>query len=140
MKLRNRLEDQYCKRIALVVNIPVSAQPQRTRRTSTNLGTRPASNRKLSVPTLLYSPVPKLGKLGDPPTPTDGESGGGNVRQRRFSNVGDAVSRKLSTTMGWRAVVSVQEVVSQAKSLASQFIRARLKRSGAIAARHGTNR
>ena len=93
------------------------------------------------MPTLLYSPVPKLGKLGDPPTPTDGESGGeGNVRQRRFSNVGDAVSRKLSTTMGWRAVVSVQEVVSQAKSRASQFIRASLKRSGAIAARHGTNR
>ena len=44
--------------------------------------------------------------------------------------MGDAVSRKLSTTMGWRAVVSVQEVVTQAKSLAGQFIKARLKRSG----------
>ena len=52
------------------------------------------------------------------------DGSGGGVRQRRFSNVGDAVSRKLSTTMGWRAVVSVQEVVTQAKSLAGQFIKA----------------
>ena len=40
-------------------------------------------------------------------------------RYRRFSNVSDAVSRKLSTTLGWRTV-SVQEVVTQAKSLCGQ--------------------
>ena len=31
---------------------------------------------------------------------------------RRFSNVSDVVSRKLSTTIGWRTV-SIQEVVTQ---------------------------
>merc|ERR1719273_2429459 len=50
-------------------------------------------------------------------------------RYRRFSNVSDAVSRKLSTTLGWRTV-SVQEVVTQAKSLCGQHIRAWLKRRG----------
>merc|ERR1719412_2429392 len=48
-------------------------------------------------------------------------------RYRRFSNVSDAVSRKLSTTLGWRTV-SIGEVVTQAKSLCGQHIRAWLKR------------
>ena len=51
-----------------------------------------------------------------------------NRRYRRFSNVSDAVSRKLSTTIGWRTV-SVQDIVSQSKSICSQFIRMRLKRN-----------
>merc|ERR550525_1317929 len=50
-------------------------------------------------------------------------------RYRRFSNVSDAVSRKLSTTLGWRTV-SIQEVVTQAKSLCGQHIRAWLKLRG----------
>lgn len=60
-------------------------------------------------------------------------------RYRRFSNVSDAVSRKLSTTIGWRTV-SVQEVVTQAKSLCGQHIRTRLKRFGLFNRRLGLQR
>lgn len=60
-------------------------------------------------------------------------------RYRRFSNVSDAVSRKLSTTLGWRTV-SVQEVVTQAKSLAGQHIRAWLKRRGLFTRKLGLQR
>ncbi len=44
-------------------------------------------------------------------------------RIRRFSNVSETVSRKLSTTIGWPRPVSVQEVVAEAKSLCGQYIR-----------------
>jgi hypothetical protein len=60
-------------------------------------------------------------------------------RYRRFSNVSDAVSRKLSTTLGWRTV-SVQEVVTQAKSLCGQHIRAWLKRRGLFTRKLGLQR
>jgi len=60
-------------------------------------------------------------------------------RYRRFSNVSDAVSRKLSTTLGWRTV-SVQEVVTQAKSLCGQHIRAWLKRRGLFSRKLGLQR
>ena len=62
-----------------------------------------------------------------------------NRRYRRFSNVSDAVSRKLSTTIGWRTV-SVQDIVNQSKSLCSQFIRVRLKRNGIANKRLGLQR
>ena len=62
-----------------------------------------------------------------------------NRRYRRFSNVSDAVSRKLSTTIGWRTV-SVQEIVNQSKSLCGQFIRIRLKRNGVQNKRMGLQR
>ena len=62
-----------------------------------------------------------------------------NRRIRRFSNVSDAVSRKLSTTIGWRTV-SVQDIVSQAKSLCGQYIRCRLKRSGLFNRKLGLQR
>lgn len=60
-------------------------------------------------------------------------------RYRRFSNVSDAVSRKLSTTIGWRTI-SVQDIVQQAKSLCGQFIRVRLKRNGVSNKRLGLQR
>ena len=60
-------------------------------------------------------------------------------RYRRFSNVSDAVSRKLSTTLGWRTV-SLQEVVTQAKSLCGQHIRAWLKRRGLFTRKLGLQR
>lgn len=60
-------------------------------------------------------------------------------RYRRFSNVSDAVSRKLSTTLGWRTV-SIQEVVTQAKSLCGQHIRAWLKRRGLFTRKLGLQR
>ena len=99
---------------------------QRTRRTSNvqRPQTTSHSNRKLSVPTLLYGHG--AGRLGNLPSPPDCDAAASSVtsRQRRFSNVmGDnAVARKLSTTMGWRAVVSVQEIVTQAISWAPGFI------------------
>jgi len=43
-------------------------------------------------------------------------------RLSRFSNVSDAVSRKLSATIGWRTV-SVQEVINQSKNLSGQYMR-----------------
>jgi len=60
-------------------------------------------------------------------------------RMRRFSNVSDAVSRKLSTTIGWRTV-SVADVVDQAKSLCGQYIRSRLKRAGLFHRKLGLQR
>lgn len=60
-------------------------------------------------------------------------------RYRRFSNVSDAVSRKLSTTLGWRTV-SIGEVVTQAKSLCGQHIRAWLKRRGLFTRKLGLQR
>ena len=51
----------------------------------------------------------------------------------------DAVSRKLSTTLGWRTV-SIQEVVTQAKSLCGQHIRAWLKRRGLFTRKLGLQR
>lgn len=62
-----------------------------------------------------------------------------NRRYRRFSNVSDAVSRKLSTTIGWRTI-SVQDIVSQSKSICSQFIRMRLKRNVVANKRLGLQR
>ncbi len=62
-----------------------------------------------------------------------------NRRYRRFSNVSDAVSRKLSTTIGWRTV-SVQDIVSQTKMLCGQFIRMRLKKNGISNKRLGLQR
>ena len=51
----------------------------------------------------------------------------------------DAVSRKLSTTLGWRTV-SIGEVVTQAKSLCGQHIRAWLKRRGLFTRKLGLQR
>jgi len=60
-------------------------------------------------------------------------------RYRRFSNVSDAVSRKLSTTIGWRTV-TIQEVVTQAKSLCGQHLRSWLKRRNLFTKRLGLQR
>ena len=67
------------------------------------------------------------------------DAGDTGKRYRRFSNVSDAVSRKLSTTLGWRTV-SIQEVVTQAKSLCGQHIRAWLKRRGLFTRKLGLQR
>lgn len=54
--------------------------------------------------------------------------------RRRFSNVSDVVSRKLSNTIGWKiptpTPVPTQDIVTQGKCLCGQYIRYRLKRSG----------
>lgn len=52
--------------------------------------------------------------------------------RRRFSNVGDAVTRKLSTTIGWRGIGSgkpPEEVVAIGRALCTLYVRSRLKRA-----------
>ena len=73
------------------------------------------------------------------PPPSAGANSDFNRRMRRFSNVSDAVSRKLSTTIGWRTV-SVADIVTQGKSLCGQYIRSRLKRSGVFNRKLGLQR
>ncbi|XP_015369779.1 PREDICTED: uncharacterized protein LOC107165867 isoform X2 [Diuraphis noxia] len=51
--------------------------------------------------------------------------------RRRFSNVSDVVSRKLSHTIGWRTAVPTEQIARQGKALCVQYIRWKLKRAGA---------
>ncbi|XP_025207528.1 uncharacterized protein LOC112603246 isoform X2 [Melanaphis sacchari] len=51
--------------------------------------------------------------------------------RRRFSNVSDVVSRKLSHTIGWRTAVPTEQIARQGKALCAQYIRWKLKRAGA---------
>ncbi|XP_026286881.1 bcl-2-related ovarian killer protein-like isoform X2 [Frankliniella occidentalis] len=63
--------------------------------------------------------------------------------RRRFSNVSDAVSRKLSSTIGWRTVPAhskIVEIVGQGKALCGQYIRSRLKRAGLFDRKCGLQR
>jgi hypothetical protein len=76
---------------------------------------------------------------GSGPSAPSADAAAFNRRIRRFSNVSDAVSRKLSTTIGWRTV-SVTEIVNQGKSLCGQYIRSRLKRSGVFNRKLGLQR
>ena len=96
-------------------------------RSSLTLASRP---RKMSFPSASISNHHQISALDFPEAAR---------RYRRFSNVSDAVSRKLSTTLGWRTV-SVQEVVTQAKSLCGQHIRAWLKRRGLFTRKLGLQR
>lgn len=91
------------------------------------LGKSQFPRRKFSFPTTLNSNLLGLSSTST----TDGLQLSGNaLNKRRFSNVGD-VTRKLSTTIGWRSVtVPIDEVVCQGRVLCAQFIRNRLKRSG----------
>lgn len=62
--------------------------------------------------------------------------------RRRFSNVSDVVTRKLSSTIGWKLPVAVptQDLVTQGKCLCGQYIRNRLKRSGLFTKKLGLQR
>lgn len=62
--------------------------------------------------------------------------------RRRFSNVSDVVTRKLSSTIGWKlpTVVPTQDLVTQGKCLCGQYIRNRLKRSGLFTKKLGLQR
>ncbi|XP_069949773.1 bcl-2-related ovarian killer protein isoform X2 [Cherax quadricarinatus] len=63
----------------------------------------------------------------------------GSPARRRFSNVSDAVTRKISTTIGWRSV-NVDAVVTQTKCLVTQYVRSRLKRAGLLHKKLGLQR
>lgn len=88
----------------------------------------PPQRRKFSFPAALHSNLLGLSE------PT------GQAR-RRFSNVGDAVSRKLSNTIGWRTnTIPLQDIVAQGRALCGQYIRCRLKRSGMFSRKCGLQR
>lgn len=90
------------------------------------LGRSPFANRKFSFPASLHANL-----LGLSSTTTTENGKDTTNAKRRFSNVGDVVSRKLSNTIGWRTPnVPPQEVISQGRMLCGQYIKHRLKRSG----------
>lgn len=62
--------------------------------------------------------------------------------RRRLSNVSDVVTRKLSSTIGWKlpTAVPTQDLVTQGKCLCGQYIRNRLKRSGLFTKKLGLQR
>ncbi|XP_068904068.1 bcl-2-related ovarian killer protein-like isoform X2 [Tenebrio molitor] len=63
---------------------------------------------------------------------------GPSTTKRRFSNVGDAVTRKLSTTIGWRR--PPEEVVAVGRALCALYIRSRLKRASLFNRKLGLTR
>lgn len=89
------------------------------------LGRYPFPTRKFSFPAALHANL--LG-LSNKDIGKDIPS----IARRRFSNVGDAVSRRLSYTIGWKSQNNPppQEVIVQGKMLCGQYIKSRLKRSG----------
>lgn len=60
--------------------------------------------------------------------------------RRRFSNVGDAVTRKLSTTIGWRSGNPPEEVVAVGRAMCTLYVRTRLKRAGVFNRKLGLTR
>lgn len=68
-----------------------------------------------------------------------GDAAGVSAR-RRLSNVSDAFSRKLSSTIGWKQSIPSQEIITQGKCLCGQYIRCRLKRSGIFNKKLGLQR
>lgn len=108
----------------------------RSRSTSPTLSTKSMdflpvveNKRKFSFPVALHS----SSLLGDVNTLS---------ARRRFSNVSDVVTRKLSSTIGWKlpSVVPTQDLVTQGKCLCGQYIRNRLKRSGLFTKKLGLQR
>ncbi|KAF4526895.1 hypothetical protein B566_EDAN014517 [Ephemera danica] len=109
----------------------------------TSLQVKSGARRKFSFPAALHSTL--LG-LHDPAR--EQEATAVASARRRFSNVSDAVSRKLSHTLvnlgQWRgstvSTVSIREVSEQGRSLCAQYIRNRLKRSGLFSRKCGLQR
>lgn len=61
-------------------------------------------------------------------------------RRRKFSQVGQVVGHRLSTTIGWRSPISQQDVVNQAKSLCGRYLRAKLRSCSAVHKKLGLQR
>ncbi|XP_063233962.1 bcl-2-related ovarian killer protein isoform X2 [Bacillus rossius redtenbacheri] len=97
----------------------------------------PSQRRKFSFPAALHSSL-----LGAAPAPGPGPQPAPepSSARRRFSNVSDAVSRKLSNTIGWRSAVPAQELVEQGKLLCAQYMRNRLKRAAMLSRKCGLQR
>lgn len=86
--------------------------------------------RKFSFPAVLQS----QGLYADLGGAGFGSGGGSSLAvasaRRRFSNVSDVVSRKLSHTIGWRTAVPTEQIARQGKALCAQYVRWKLKRAG----------
>ncbi|XP_049291194.1 bcl-2-related ovarian killer protein-like isoform X3 [Anopheles funestus] len=104
------------------------------------------TRRKFSFPANLHSTAllgfPEIGHR-------DGMGGGASLSasstalsaRRRLSNVSDVVTRKLSSTIGWKQpVLPSQDIITQGKCLCGQYIRCRLKRSGVFNRKLGLQR
>lgn len=64
-----------------------------------------------------------------------------SAARRRLSNVSDVVTRKLSSTIGWKQpVLPSQDIITQGKCLCGQYIRCRLKKSGVFNRKLGLQR
>uniref|UniRef100_A0AAG5DID8 Bcl-2 Bcl-2 homology region 1-3 domain-containing protein n=1 Tax=Anopheles atroparvus TaxID=41427 RepID=A0AAG5DID8_ANOAO len=111
------------------------------------------TRRKFSFPANLHSTAllgfPEINR-GDGGLGGFGLSGGGASlsasgtalsARRRLSNVSDVVTRKLSSTIGWKQpVLPSQDIITQGKCLCGQYIRCRLKRSGVFNRKLGLQR
>ncbi|XP_053668377.1 bcl-2-related ovarian killer protein [Anopheles marshallii] len=105
------------------------------------------TRRKFSFPANLHSTAllgfPEIGR------DRDGIGSGASLSasstalsaRRRLSNVSDVVTRKLSSTIGWKQpVLPSQDIITQGKCLCGQYIRCRLKRSGVFNRKLGLQR
>lgn len=90
----------------------------------------PLPRRKFSFPAVLQSQSLQS-ELGGSVDFGGGPSLTVATARRRFSNVSDVVSRKLSHTIGWRTAVPTDQIARQGKSLCVQYVRWKLKRAGA---------
>ncbi|XP_026461299.1 uncharacterized protein LOC113363024 [Ctenocephalides felis] len=82
------------------------------------------TKRKFSIPVCIGSLLP--------------EPGSSLTARRRLSNVSDAVTRKLSTTigLGWRNhTIPTQTIIDQGRHLAVRYVLGRTRRSGSRAVR-----
>ncbi|CAL1262294.1 unnamed protein product [Larinioides sclopetarius] len=61
-------------------------------------------------------------------------------RRRKFSQVGQVMGHRLSTTIGWRSPISQHDVVNQAKSLCGRYLRAKLRSCSAVHKKLGLQR
>uniref|UniRef100_A0A182K049 Bcl-2 Bcl-2 homology region 1-3 domain-containing protein n=1 Tax=Anopheles christyi TaxID=43041 RepID=A0A182K049_9DIPT len=102
------------------------------------------TRRKFSFPANLHSTAllgfPEIGHRDGMGSSLSGSSTGLSAR-RRLSNVSDVVTRKLSSTIGWKQpVLPSQDIITQGKCLCGQYIRCRLKRSGVFNRKLGLQR
>ncbi|XP_055596257.1 bcl-2-related ovarian killer protein-like [Uranotaenia lowii] len=102
------------------------------------------ARRKFSFPanfhsTIVLSGDDRLGSLN--PSGSLQPNSAASSARRRLSNVSDVVTRKLSSTIGWKQpVLPSQDIITQGKCLCGQYIRCRLKKSGVFNRKLGLQR
>lgn len=101
--------------------------------TATGTTTQPAAARKFSA-SLAALQTTAVGLLST-------DVAGLLSARRRISNVSDAVSRKLSHTIGWKMpAVPSPEIIAQGRCLCGQYVRGRLRRAGVYNKKMGLQR